>query len=105
MDILEISLENPIGYTEIVHLKSELEAVENCRFLIIDSGKHEFVSLNVIKYFREQMKTLETQLLKFKKIALIHPPEFWNESSDPEKYNYFTSRVKAKAWFSEGLEP
>ncbi len=45
------------------------------------------------------MQTLEIQLLKFEKIAVIHPPEYFNESSEPEKYNYFTSRNEAKEWF------
>lgn len=99
MNILEITLENPIGYTEIVRLKSEIDTGRNYNFLIIDSGKHEFVSLDIIKYFRTQMQTIETQLSKFEKIALIHPPEYRNESSEPEKYNYFTSKVEAKEWF------
>lgn len=99
MNILEITLENPIGYTEIVRLKSEIKTGKNYIFLIIDTGKHEFISLDVIKYFRKQMQTIETQLFKFEKIALIHPPEYRNESSKPEKYNYFTSRVEAKEWF------
>lgn len=99
MNILEITLENPIGYTEIVRLKSEIETGRNSNFLIIDSGKHEFVSLDIIKYFRTQMQTIAIQLSKFEKIALINPPEYRNESSEPEKYNYFTSKVEAKEWF------
>ncbi|MCJ8292445.1 MAG: hypothetical protein HRT58_21360 [Crocinitomicaceae bacterium] len=99
MKILEITLENPISHTEIIRLKSEIETGRNYHFLLIDTGKHEFISLGVIKYFREQMQSMETHLLTFEKIALIHPPEYRNESSEPERYNYFTSRVEAKEWF------
>jgi hypothetical protein len=104
MNILEITLENPIGYAEIVRLKSEIETGRDYYFLIIDSGKHEFVSLDVIKYFRTQMQTIETELSKFEKIALIHPPEYRNESSEPERYNYFTSKVEAKEWFLNSIK-
>lgn len=99
MEILEITLENPISHTEINRLKADIEAEEICDYLMIDSGNHDFISLSVIKYFKQQMLALETPLSRFKKIALIHPPEYTNESSNPEKYNYFTSGIKAKAWF------
>lgn len=99
MNILEITLVNPIGYNEIERLTSEIQTCEKLDYLIIDTGKHDFVSVGVIKYFREQMQTLKTQLLNFKKIALIHPPDYKNKSSEPEIYNYFTSRDEAKDWF------
>ncbi len=97
--ILEIELKNPLGYYEIMSLKSEIMTAKNYNFLIIDIGKHDFASINVIKYFKEQLLIMEPQLLKFEKIALIHPPEYRNESSNPEIYDYFTSKVEAKKWF------
>jgi len=100
-NILEISLRNPIGYDEIADLKSQLMIAENYSFLVIDTGKHDFVSINIIKHFREQMQVLEPQLLKFEKIALLHPPEYRNESSNPKMYQYFTSIIEAKKWFLE----
>ncbi len=35
MNILEITLETPIGYTEIVRLKSEIETGGDYNFLIV----------------------------------------------------------------------
>lgn len=99
--VLEISLKNPIGYDEITNLKSQIMIAENYCFLLIDTGRHDFVSISIIKYFREQMQNFEPHLLKFEKIALIHPPEYRNESSNPELYDYFTSIVDAKKWFLE----
>lgn len=77
---------------------------ENYSFLIIDSGKHDFVSINIIKYFRDEMQNLEPQLLKFEKIALIHPPKYSNESSNPDLYDYFSSIVDAKKWFLKKID-
>lgn len=99
MDVLEIALVNPIGYEEIDCLISEIQTCETCEYLIIDTGNHEFESVKIIKYFREQMQRIKTELLNYIKIALIHPPEYKNESNEPEMYNYFTSRSDAKDWF------
>lgn len=99
MNILEVTLVNPIGYTEIECLVSEIKACGMRDYLIIDTGKHDFVSVDVIKYFKAQMQALKTQLLNFKKIALIHPPDYKNKSSEPEIYDYFTSRIEAIDWF------
>lgn len=98
-NILEILISNPIGYNEIEHVKSQILNTENYSFLIIDTGRHDFVSIDIMKYLKDQLQQLESQLKKFKKIALIHPPKYWNESSNPEMYEYFTSIVEAKKWF------
>lgn len=98
-NVLEIIIKNPIGYDEIAYLKSQIMIAKNFSFLIIDTGKHDFVSINIIKHFRAQMQSLEPQLLEFEKIALIHPPEYRNESTNPELYDYFTSIIDAKKWF------
>ena len=99
MSILEINLKNPITDDEINGIKSKLTAAKNFEYLIIDTGKHDFASISVIKFFREQMVSLESYLLKFKKIALIHPAEYKNESSNPQYYDYFISKHEAKKWF------
>lgn len=54
-----------------------------------------------MKYLRVQIQNLEPQLLKFEKIAFVHPPENSNESSNPKLYNYFSSMDEAKKWFLE----
>ncbi len=101
MNILEIKLKNPIDYDEIESLKTKLATAKNHDFLIIDTGKHSFVSIIILKYFKEQMLSLEPYLLNFKKIAFIHPPQFRNTSSNQKIYEYFTSKVEAKKWFSK----
>ena len=98
MNILEINLKNPINHNVINELKAKLVDSSKFDLLIIDTGKHDFTSIDVIKYFRQQMESLETELLTFKKTALIHPPQYKNKSCNPKKYNYFTSKTNAKKW-------
>lgn len=99
MNLLEIKLENPIGHYEVIRLRSELISAKRHDFLIIDTGAHDFLSIKVIKHLRDQLSDLEPCLTKFKKIALIHLPQFQNESGTPDKYNFFTSKEDAMKWF------
>ncbi len=104
MNLLEIKLENPIAYDEVIRLRSVLIAAKRHDFLIIDTGAHDFISVKVIKYFRDQLSDLEPCLTKFKKIAFIHAPRYQSENSDPDKYNFFTSKENAARWFGNGEE-
>ena len=99
MNLLEINLENPIGHDEVIRLRSELISAKRHDFLIIDTGAHEFLSIKVIKQLKDQLSDLEPCLTKFKKIALIHLPQYLNECSNPDKYNFFTSKEDATKWF------
>ena len=99
MNLLEINLEKPIGHDEVIRLRSELISAKRHDFLIIDTGVHDFLSLKVIKHLRDQLSDLEPCLTKFKKIALIHLPQYKNESSSPNKYNFFPSKEDAMKWF------
>lgn len=99
MNLLEIKLENPIGHDEVIRLRSELISAKRHDFLIIDTGAHDFLSIKVIKHLRDQLSDLEPCLTKFKKIALIHLPQFINESCNPDKYNFFISKEDATKWF------
>ena len=67
MNILEVTFNNPIGYAELEGLKVEIEITQNYDFLIVDPGNHDFVSLDVIKFFRGQFQSVKGQLLKLKK--------------------------------------
>jgi hypothetical protein len=99
MNLLEINLENPIGYDEVIRLRSELISAKRHDFLIIDTGAHDFLSIKVLKQLKHQLSDLEPCLTKFKKIALIHPSEFTSESNYYEKYIFFTSKKNATTWF------
>ena len=98
MNLLEIKLENPIGHDEVIRLRSELISAKRQDFLIIDTGAHDFLSIKVIKHLRDQLFDLEPCLTKFKKIAFIHPPQYFNESNKPVKFNFFTSKEDAIKW-------
>ena len=99
MSILEIKLKNPIGFEAVDQFKLELMKSEHFEFLIIDTGAHDFEAVEVIKYFRDQFDGLEKRLIRFKKIALIRPAQYKNESTDPKKYDFFDSIENAKLWF------
>lgn len=102
MKILEIDLNNPIDFDGFEIIKTQVEQSLYYNFLLIDFGKHEFNSISVMKYFRQKLKSIESSLLKFKKIAFIHPEQFMNQSDIPESFEYFTSKSDAKKWFSKG---
>ena len=99
MSILEIKLNNPIGFEAIDHFVLELREMEFFDFLTIDTGAHDFESIEAIKYFRDQFGDLEYGLSSFKKIAMIRPAQFANESTNPKTYDFFDSVEEAKKWF------
>ena len=102
MEILEIHLENPIDFDGFEIIKTQVEHSTHYNYLLIDFGKHEFNSISVMKYFRENLKSIKPSLMQFKKIAFIHPPQFLNQSDNPESFEYFTSITAAISWFSKG---
>ena len=90
---------NPIGFKQIDAFANEVIQSEKHEFLIIDTGNHDFESIQVIKYFREKFMELEEFLSRFNKIALVRLSIYKNESTNPGVYNYFDSVDKAKKWF------
>jgi len=97
---LTIHLSNPIDFHVIDDIEKTLSGNPNAQFLIIDTGNHDFASITVMKYFREQMLAFAPLLKRFKKIAIIHPEQYSNISDSPETYDYFTSQETAFQWFS-----
>ncbi len=98
MAVLEIKLNNPITEKEIQKLKTKLITSKGYEFLIIDVGKHQFESTNVIKLMREELEKLEADLLEFKKIAFVVPPQFVNGNNILKTLKYFSSKTDAKRW-------
>ena len=97
MNYTEIIIINPITLYSIDKLFDDLL---NCDTLntLINTGEHNFESIEVIKEMKRRF-TKENELLdKFRKIAFLHPPEFVNESYDTQRYNYFTCREDAVKW-------
>lgn len=102
MNLLEIALKNPIGYDEVIRLRSELINAEKHEYLIVDLGSYDFVSTEVMKQYRTLLTDLEPCLTKFRKIALIHSPTIITESSSPYRYNLCVSKERAMEWLDSG---
>jgi hypothetical protein len=99
MNLLEISLKNPIGPDEVIRMGSEIIASMGFDYLIVDVGSYDFVSIQVMKEFRNLLIDLEPCLTKFKKVALIHSPIIIGECSSPNRYNLCISKNTAVQWF------
>jgi hypothetical protein len=104
MNILKIELKNPIASKEVDKLIEKLLKVNNFEYLLIDYGKHEFESIEVIKYCREQLKKIESRLLKYKKISMVSVPPYTNKSENPNKMRFFHSLRDAEQWFKQLIE-
>ncbi len=100
MKILEFDMVAPIGKDEVDRLtKAVIEGVFTYEFLIIDSGTHEFEAISAMKYMKDELLAIKKYLERYKKIGVIHPPQYSNVSDDPEKLQYFTSKEDARNWF------
>ncbi len=99
MDINKITLKNPINHQEVDSLVIKILNGKQQDYLIINFGNHEFETLNVIKYCRKQLENIESHLMNYKKIAMVHPPEYKNESNDEKRLQYFNSESEAMNWF------
>ena len=99
MSVLEIKLKNPIDFAAIHQFRMELMEAEHFDYLIIDSGAHDFEAVEAIKYFKDQFERLEERLSSFRKVAFVRPAKYKNESTNPDKYDFFDSIEEAKLWF------
>lgn len=97
--IFKITLKNPITHEVVNMLITQILNNKKHEYLLINFGDHNFESITVIKYCREQLKAIETDLLAFDRIAMVHPPEYENESENKLKLRYFTSEQDAENWF------
>jgi len=100
MTIKEILIANPISNESIDQLFDEIELCDS-QFLIINIGEHEFESLEVLKNLKNRFNKEKETLIRFKKIAFVHPKKYDNKSQDLNKYNYFCDREKAINWLTE----
>ncbi|MFK7810290.1 MAG: hypothetical protein AB8F74_20975 [Saprospiraceae bacterium] len=98
MNLLEVKLENPIGFDEVIRLKSALIQAEKHDFLIIDIGNYDFESGKVLSLFTSQLYDLEPCLTKFKKVALVVAYSNDAESKRHIVHNICNSREEAIKW-------
>lgn len=101
--MLIIDLINPITHKEVNEMIQKILKTSNPNLLLIDFGNHDFESLEVLKFCKEELKNIESVLLNFKKIAMLTIPPYKSESQDSEKLKYFHSDIKAKKWLSSGV--
>ncbi|MTI31111.1 hypothetical protein [Xanthovirga aplysinae] len=94
----KILIKNPIRQIEIDELINNILNNKNPAFLLIDYGDHDFESIKVIKYCREQLLKIESKLMEFQKIAIVAPQPYTHESINPEKIGYFHSKKNAINW-------
>jgi hypothetical protein len=97
MNYTEIHVNNPINIKSIDKLMDDIKSC-NSSLLIINIGAHNFESIEVIKELKNRLIQAELTLKRFKKIAIIHPPDFRNTSEDEERYNYFSNNKEAVNW-------
>ena len=100
--IFKITLKNPITRQEVKMLITQILNNKNHKYLLINFGDHDFESIEVIKYCREQLEAIKQVLLEFEGIAMVHPPEYKNESEDKLKLRFFTSERDAVNWLQNG---
>ncbi|MBT8386197.1 MAG: hypothetical protein KJO12_02195 [Ignavibacteria bacterium] len=100
MNYSEVHLKNPINSKSITELFGDIKDC-NSTHLIINIGAHNFESIEVIKELKNKLIQAELTMKRFKKIAIIHPPEFRNKSEDEERYNYFSNNNEAVNWLEK----
>ncbi len=98
--LLKIDLTNPITHEEVKRMIQKILDVSNPGLLLIDFGNHDFESLEVLKFCKEEFNRIQSVLLMFSKIAIVTIPPFKSESGDFEKLQYFYSAIDAKEWLS-----
>jgi len=100
MSILEVNLDNPIDLKSIDDAMAKIHKAQNYDFLVFDVGKHNFESIESLKYLKNKLLELDMSSLCFTKAALIHPKEYPHEKSGSVEYDFFTSKVVAQEWLT-----
>ncbi|OJJ19884.1 hypothetical protein BKI52_15500 [marine bacterium AO1-C] len=103
MNTLHLHLSNPITLEAVKQLETDIlnASAATYDFLIIDTGAHDFETIQVLKALRQTLETLEDSLLQYQKIALIYPAKYDQMSEFPDKLQYFHTQQEAEAWFME----
>ena len=97
--VYEVILQSPITRERIDSALRNIR-LDTSDCLLLDTGDHQFRSLADLKYFRDALDTHATWLSRYTKIALLHPVEYSNTSTNPAKYQYFSDRSDAVTWLT-----
>lgn len=101
MNTLFLELENPIDLESVDRLMTQIKSASGYEYIVIDVLDHHFDSIQVIKYFREELEKVQSLLMTFNKVAFVSPPDFQNVSENPKKFNYFKSKTEALMWLND----
>lgn len=66
-----LSLENPITQQVVDNMIQQVQNITRPYGLLIDYGKHEFESLDVLKYCKSELVKIETWLRTFRTITIF----------------------------------
>lgn len=78
----------------------EILAISCPDLLLLDFGNHDFESLAVLKFCKEELKNIEPTLRQFNKIAMLSVPPYQGEPLLTDRLKYFHSEKKAMNWLS-----
>jgi len=93
----EIHFKNPINFISVDQLMDEIKSCISS-LLIINIGEHNFESIEIIKELKNKLSLEKDTLSRFRRIALLHPPDFKNKSDDEERYNFSSNKKAAIDW-------
>lgn len=72
--------------------------------LLIDFGAHDFTSLAVLRFCKEELQKIEPCLLRFRKIAMLSVPPYQGERLATDQLKYFHSEIEANSWLTMRVE-
>jgi len=98
--MLKIRLKNPITEEEISTMIRRIVGDLKPNVLLIDFGAHDFESLAVLRFCKDELKKIEPNLLQFRKIAMLSVPPYQGEPLLTDRLKYFHSEKKAMNWLS-----
>ncbi len=97
---MKIQLDNPITHEVVKKMIHEILAISCPDLLLLDFGNHDFESLAVLKFCKEELKNIEPTLRQFNKIAMLSVPPYQGERLATDKLKYFHSEIEANHWLS-----
>ena len=99
---LHLSLKNPITHSEVDRLIQSIIQTQDQSYLLIDFGQHEFTSIAVLRYCKEEFSRISHKLESFDKIAFVSAPPY--RGIDQDQLRYFHKKRRAVEWFQTGRD-
>ena len=100
--MVRINLKNPIDHNAVNGMIQQILEIPQPGLLLIDFGNHNFESIEVLKYCKVQLNSIQSPLLKFRRIAFLTIPPYANDSPDSKQLKYFHSEEDAEEWMAAG---